>query len=357
MFDTLTASASSSSSSSSAAASADHLDQFSLSNGNKPSEKNNDKEPGGLPAELKGLKKVKVNIIGDAWDQMDQSEQASTVSYLWMREAAVKKSKKLKGVTVTISSSTIDEATDEGIKAKEAEETKNADKMGRGNASVKGIIDVNKENRTVPIKDVIQAEAEEKKSFDASSTFPSDQWQAETMNDAAFNASLELAAEEMKRLQDAYGDKVGLNFTVRAGESLVPSRNYKTGELMKLRAKTAVEQAKAYFEAAGIDTENIKFNESTTLGVTAWEPKKGARHADYTAEQFLSVDVEMNGAPPPVEIAGEPENSAGIVTMEQKSEWKRGAFSGGGSNTKKGKKYKKPKKQKTKFSVADCWNP
>ena len=341
MFDTLTKSQAASSSSGSSAASADHLDQFAISN------KNDDKDPGGLPPELKGLKKVKVNIIGDAWDQMDQSEQASTVSYLWMREAAVKKSKKLKGVTVTISSSTIDEATDEDIKAKEAEETKNADKMERGNASVKGIIDVNKENRTVPIKDVIQAEAEEKKSFDASSTFPSDQWQAETMNNEAFNASLAQAAEEMKRLQDAYGDKVGLNFTVRAGESLVPSRNYKTGELMKLRAKTAVQQAEAYFAAAGIDTENIKFNESTTLGVTPWEPKKGARHADYTAEQFLSVDVEMNGAPPPEVITGEPQNSAGIVTMEQKSEWKKGSFGGGGKK-KKGKKYKKPKKQNKK---------
>jgi hypothetical protein len=326
-----------------------------MSSGNKPSSKNDEKDPGGgLPPELVGLKKVKVSIVGDAWEQMDASEQASTANYLWMREAAVKKSKKLKGVTVTISSSTIDEASDEEIQTKEAESDKNTEKMKRGNLRVDGIIDVNKENRTVPIKGIIQAEAEEKKSFDASSTFPSDQWQAESMNSEAFNASLAQAAEEMKRLRDSYGDQVGLNFTVRAGESLVPSRNYATGALMALRAKTAIAQAKAYFSAAGIDLTNIEFNKSTTLGVTPWDPKKGARHADYTAEQFLSVDVEMNGAPPPIEISGEPENSAGIVTMEQKSEWKRGTFSGGSSKPKKGKRYKKPKKQKKIFKTLPC---
>ena len=138
--------------------------------------------------------------------------------------------------------------------------------------------------------------------LEAGSTFPSAKYKAQDMNSGVFNRTLDEAATYLSDLQDDFGDDVAIKIKVIAGESQVtPPKGMKTGDLARLRAKTAQEQAIKYFASQDIDIQHIDVQPVTVVGSTPYQSRRDDPHADcYTQEQFLRIQIEMVGEPRPL---------------------------------------------------------
>lgn len=255
------------------------------------------------------LPHVEVTIDPEAWVELSPEEQTSFIEYVQAKEDFAIESK-FSGTMfkVKLSNVVLEATTDEAFAALQGQADNNQDSMEAGpEEEVNGVIDMQQE-RTIPILELTNPEEYEAKTFDASSTFPSDMWRAEDLNEDEFNATLEKAAEQIQKLQSQFGAELPIRFILEASESQVPSRNYAEKELSELRAQTAEQQAYAWLSGAGIDLTNVSFEQDTKVGPTAWDPGAGDKAGDqkFTDEQYLRATVEIEGQEPPV-VHGEPE--------------------------------------------------
>ena len=111
-------------------------------------------------------------------------------------------------------------------------------------------------------------------------------FQIPELKNRTFNIKLEGGASQVP-MGDNLANKLGISLSL---DKFI-GRNE---ELAKKRAESIKKILEDGLKAAGI--ENVKVPEPTiTVGVTEWEPSKGAKHPDYTKEQFMNVSVEASG--------------------------------------------------------------
>ena len=258
------------------------------------------------PKEL-GLKRVELVDWDSSWGKLSSTQQGAILALLKKSEETVKKNKKLKKYTFTLSSGERGTTDAPGLHSATGAAEQNLAGVPKRKWDEDQPIVVRHLDTKVHVVPVDPLPKPKPIQLDAGSTFPSAKYKAQDMNSSVFNRTLDEAADYLSELQEDFGDQVAVRIRVIAGESLVtPPKGMKTGDLARLRAETAKEQAIKYFASEGIDIGNLDFQPVTIIGKTPYERGKDDPHADcYTQEQFLKIEIEMVGEPkplPPLEV-------------------------------------------------------
>ena len=250
------------------------------------------------------LKRVELIDYDNSWGRLSGAEKAAIMELLERKDAQAKRSKRIKKYSFSLSAgeqgTTDRPGLDEGL----AVATKNFAGVSKGKWDEDTPIAFRHLDTKIHEHPVDPPPVPGPLSLDAGSTFGSAKYKAGDMNSAVFNETLDKAAEYLEDLQDDFGEEVSVQIRVIAGESLVtPPKGMGTGDLARLRAETARAQAIKYFAARGIEVGNLDFADpKTVIGTTPYIRGESDPHADcYTQEQFLRIELEMVGTPPPPE--------------------------------------------------------
>lgn len=335
-----------------------------------------------VPPEIEalGLKHVKVTCTPQAWAELSEDERGGVIEFLVQKEAQCENDKDLKSSRVDIAMGGKIRAEDE--KALAEQKTQASDNQARlrngegpmGTTKTIGVKEgevSTQETQTTRTTDIPIKEAKvmEDHFAAAGSTFDSADYKPEDMQEGSVMELLEQAVQKILEYL-ALDPNAVVSLNVVASESHVPNPpGFEVqGSLAAARAANAVALAQAHFAASGVPLANVSFN-TTNLGAQGppWDPELGSRHPDYTANQFVRLDLKAQ-----VQVdTGEKQQVTETITETTQvgdsqiikmmvEDRERKKFDGGGGDfmvTKNNKRYKSDGPKKPRKNNANQCGP
>jgi hypothetical protein len=284
-----------------------------------------EKDGPGPPAAIKalGLQKVTVACSIAHWKLLTKIEKGNVITLLLAKDAAcLDEENRLESAEITIRERHVKKveghrgkssrATVAGLEKEAAannEQMKAGERPTTGNrvihveaGPIETVLDSKKEMTYAPVTttETMSSHIDSK-----GANFDSADYESQDMLQADVIALLEQAAQAITRFREV-DPNAKVSLTVVASESKVtnPPEFEGEGKLAAARANNGLALAKAHLGAANISMSNISFsvNPYPKAGGPEWNNKlkkgdkgyKGKDHADYTAHQFVRLEVNAD---------------------------------------------------------------